>query len=142
MSNVEKKAGETRGQVQGKAEELAQSTKDATNTAKNKTVDTAQSAKNKTVDTAQSAQNKTADAAQCAKNKTADTTQSATESAQQGKDQSGGFLQQKGEQVMNMAQGAVGTVKNTLGMGDKKWKKNSSLSLIMMSSCINVFRLF
>lgn len=30
------------------------------------------------------------------------------------------FCLQKGEQVMNMAQGAVGTVKNTLGMGDKK----------------------
>jgi hypothetical protein len=29
-------------------------------------------------------------------------------------------LLQKGEQVRNLAQGAVGNVKNTLGMGDKK----------------------
>jgi alkyl hydroperoxide reductase subunit AhpF len=29
-------------------------------------------------------------------------------------------LLQTGEQVRNMAQGAVGNVKNTLGMGDKK----------------------
>merc|ERR1712137_941668 len=60
------------------------------------------------------------DTANAARNKTADATQSTKESAQQGKDQSAGFLQQTGEQVKNMAQGAVGNVKSTLGMGDKK----------------------
>ena len=132
--------------MKGKAEDMMQSTKDTANATKNKTTDAAQSAKDMT-----------ADAAQSAKDKTADATQSTKDSAQQGKDQSAGFLQQvfylypfnykiydrlcmcicvyamwfgvhsvnfvllqTGEQVMNMAQGAVGNVKSTLGMGDKK----------------------
>ncbi|KAG4983183.1 hypothetical protein AAZX31_10G124500 [Glycine max] len=41
------------------------------------------------------------------------------QTAQQNKDESAGFLQQTGEQVKNMAQGAVDSVKHTLGM-DKK----------------------
>jgi ABC-type transport system involved in cytochrome bd biosynthesis fused ATPase/permease subunit len=69
--------------VKGKAEDMMQSTKDTTNAAKNKTTDAAQSAKDMT-----------ANAAQSAKDKTADATQSTKESAQQGKDQSAGFLQQ------------------------------------------------
>ncbi|XP_059317828.1 late embryogenesis abundant protein 1-like [Lycium barbarum] len=48
-------------------------------------------------------------------------TQSAQESVQQNKDQNNpGFLQQTGEQVINMAQGAVDGVKNTLGIGSDK----------------------
>ena len=43
--------------------------------------------------------------------------------AQQGEDQSGGFFQQTGEKVVNMAQGAVDGVKNTLGMGDQTSRK-------------------
>ncbi|KAL5975277.1 hypothetical protein ACLOJK_031956 [Asimina triloba] len=44
--------------------------------------------------------------------------QSAKDSSQQqGADQSGSFLQQTGEQVKSMAEGAAGAVKNTLGMG-------------------------
>ena len=55
-----------------------------------------------------------------ARNATADAAQSAKESAQHGKNQSAGFLQQTGEQVMNMAHGAMDSVKNTLGMNEKK----------------------
>ena len=69
-------------------------TKDTTNTAKNKTSDAAQSAKDKTTDAAQSAKDNIVDATQSAKDKTGDATQSTKESAQQGKDQSAGFLQQ------------------------------------------------
>ena len=47
-----------------------------------------------TKDTANAAKNKTADTVQSAKDKTTDATQSTKESAQQGKDQSAGFLQQ------------------------------------------------
>jgi hypothetical protein len=47
-----------------------------------------------TKDTANAAQNRTADATQSAKNMTCDATQSASESAQQGKEQSAGFIQQ------------------------------------------------
>ncbi|XP_018807593.2 late embryogenesis abundant protein 1-like isoform X1 [Juglans regia] len=61
----------------------------------------------------------TKDAANATKDKTADATQSATESAQHGKDKSASFIQQKGEQMKHMAQGAVDSVKSTLGVGDK-----------------------
>ncbi|KAJ4722842.1 Late embryogenesis abundant protein [Melia azedarach] len=43
--------------------------------------------------------------------------QSANESAQQGMDQSADVIQQSGEKVTNMAQGAAEDAKNTLGMG-------------------------
>ncbi|PIM98990.1 Malate dehydrogenase (decarboxylating) [Handroanthus impetiginosus] len=42
------------------------------------------------------------------------------EEAQRSKEESAGFLQQTGEQMVHMAQGAIDGVKNTLGMGDKK----------------------
>ncbi|KAL3628059.1 hypothetical protein CASFOL_028161 [Castilleja foliolosa] len=42
------------------------------------------------------------------------------EQAHRSKDETTGFLQQTGEQVANMAQGAIDGVKNTLGMNDKK----------------------
>ncbi|KAL8491148.1 hypothetical protein ACS0TY_022978 [Phlomoides rotata] len=40
--------------------------------------------------------------------------------AQRSKEENAGFLQQTGEQMANMAQGAIDGVKNTLGMNDKK----------------------
>ncbi|KAK1257146.1 hypothetical protein QJS04_geneDACA024670 [Acorus gramineus] len=58
------------------------------------------------------------DTAQLAKDRACDATRSTHESAQQGAEKTTGFLQQTGEQVMNMAQGAVDTMKNTLGVGD------------------------
>jgi len=42
--------------------------------------------------------------------------QATKETAQSGKDNSAGFLQQTGEKVKGMAQGATEAVKNTLGM--------------------------
>ncbi|XP_051133266.1 late embryogenesis abundant protein D-7 [Andrographis paniculata] len=39
---------------------------------------------------------------------------------QQTKEENAGILQQTGEQVAHMAQGAIDGVKNTLGMGEKK----------------------
>ncbi|KAK1309246.1 hypothetical protein QJS10_CPA09g01941 [Acorus calamus] len=58
------------------------------------------------------------DKAQTARDKTCDAARSTHDSAQQGTEKATGFLQQTGEQVMNMAQGAVDSVKNTLGVGD------------------------
>ncbi|KAI3927641.1 hypothetical protein MKW92_045048 [Papaver armeniacum] len=56
--------------------------------------------------------------AQSARDKTADAAQSASDSAQLKKEEASGFLQQTGEQVINMAQGAMDSVKGTLGVGD------------------------
>jgi len=42
----------------------------------------------------------------------------ATQSARETKEQAGGFIQQTGEQVKNMAQDAADVVKNAVGMGD------------------------
>ncbi|CAN4091000.1 unnamed protein product [Withania somnifera] len=75
------------------------------------------------------AQAKTEQLAESAKNtahsmvdKAENATQSAHQSAQQHRDdqQNPGFLQQTGEQVIHMAQGAVDGVKNTLGIGSDK----------------------
>ncbi|KAJ1413406.1 seed maturation protein PM30 [Sesbania bispinosa] len=54
-----------------------------------------------------------------AKEKASEMGQSTKESAQSGKDNTGGFLQQTGEKVKDMAQGATEAVKQTLGMGQK-----------------------
>ncbi|XP_015075928.1 late embryogenesis abundant protein 1-like [Solanum pennellii] len=58
--------------------------------------------------------------ANSAVNKAENATQRASESAQQNNDKNAGFLQQKGEQMIHMAQGAIDGVKNTLGMGSEK----------------------
>ncbi|KAK6130505.1 hypothetical protein DH2020_035763 [Rehmannia glutinosa] len=42
------------------------------------------------------------------------------EQAQRSKEENVGFLQQTGEQMAHMAQGAIDGVKNTLGMSEKK----------------------
>ena len=42
------------------------------------------------------------------------------QTAEQNKEEAAGFLSQTGEQVKNMAQGAVDSVKHTLGMDNKK----------------------
>ncbi|CAK9166989.1 unnamed protein product [Ilex paraguariensis] len=60
------------------------------------------------------------DTANAASDRASNATQNTRESAQRGADQTAGFLQQTGEQVKNMAQGAIDGVKNTLGVGDKK----------------------
>ncbi|XP_024031295.1 late embryogenesis abundant protein 1 [Morus notabilis] len=60
------------------------------------------------------------DSANEAEERTAEAAQSASESAQQGKDQTAGFLQQTGEQLKNVAQEAVDTVKGTLGISEQK----------------------
>ncbi|MCL7050329.1 hypothetical protein MKW94_026071 [Papaver nudicaule] len=58
------------------------------------------------------------DTAQTARDHVADAANSTSDSAQQKKEEASGFLQQTGEQMMNMAHGAAETVKNTLGMND------------------------
>ncbi|KAI3983173.1 hypothetical protein MKX01_039664 [Papaver californicum] len=58
------------------------------------------------------------DTAQSARDKTADATNATSDSCQQKKEEASGFLQQTGEQVMNMAHGAMEGVKNTLGVND------------------------
>ncbi|KAH7573140.1 hypothetical protein ACOSP7_006591 [Xanthoceras sorbifolium] len=68
----------------------------------------------KTEEWIQSAQNTT----NATREKASNAAQSAEESAQDAKEQSAGFLQQTGEKVVHMAQGAVDGVKNTLGIGE------------------------
>ncbi|XP_058092287.1 late embryogenesis abundant protein 1-like [Magnolia sinica] len=63
------------------------------------------------------------DTANQAADKTADAAQSAKESTQQGTESTEGFFQQTGEQMMQMAQGAVDSVKSTLGVGESQSKK-------------------
>ncbi|ERN15862.1 hypothetical protein AMTRI_Chr07g76660 [Amborella trichopoda] len=63
------------------------------------------------------------DTANAAKDKTCDAAESARDSAQQSKDETSNFFAQTGEQMMNMAQGAVDSVKSTLGVGDQQPKK-------------------
>ncbi|GFY82814.1 Late embryogenesis abundant protein [Actinidia chinensis var. chinensis] len=58
--------------------------------------------------------------AQNTANKACDKMADSRESAEHGKEEAAGFLQQTGEQVMHMAQGAIDGVKNTLGMNEKK----------------------
>ncbi|KAL7141888.1 hypothetical protein ABFS83_08G084900 [Erythranthe nasuta] len=58
--------------------------------------------------------------AQSAHDRTCDALGRTQEQAQRSQEESAGFLQQTGEKVANMAQGAVDGVKNTLGMGEKK----------------------
>ncbi|PIN14468.1 Malate dehydrogenase (decarboxylating) [Handroanthus impetiginosus] len=65
------------------------------------------------VDSAKNTANKAHDKACEAAGKT-------QEQAQRSKEESAGFLQQTGEQVVHMAQGAIDGVKNTLGIGEKK----------------------
>ncbi|MCL7037439.1 hypothetical protein MKW94_021098 [Papaver nudicaule] len=58
------------------------------------------------------------DTTQSARDKTADADNATSDSCQQKKEEAAGFLQQTGEQVMNMAHGAMEGVKNTLGVND------------------------
>ncbi|KAL3506293.1 hypothetical protein ACH5RR_031675 [Cinchona calisaya] len=52
-----------------------------------------------------------------------DSANTAHDKAAHAADQSAGFLQQTGEQVKSMAQGAIDGVKNTLGVGDNNNRK-------------------
>ncbi|KAK6254644.1 hypothetical protein SCA6_015949 [Theobroma cacao] len=110
MSNIQQplSAGQTQGQTQAKTEQVTQSAKDTAN---------------------------------AARDSAANATQSAQESDQQEQEQTASFLLQQipasrvmhllrlkrnmslfqtGKQVKGMAQGAMETVKNTIGMNDKK----------------------
>ncbi|VFQ92271.1 unnamed protein product [Cuscuta campestris] len=62
--------------------------------------------------------------ANSAVDKAENATQNAQQSAQQRRAEEGetGFLQQTGEQMISMAQGAIDGVKNTLGMGGDQKK--------------------
>ncbi|KAA8527839.1 hypothetical protein F0562_035292 [Nyssa sinensis] len=62
--------------------------------------------------------------AQHTANRACDKMADSKEEAQRGKEQSAGFLQQTGEQVMNMAHGAIDGMKNTLGVNNNE--KNSN----------------
>ncbi|KAL2463489.1 Uncharacterized protein Fot_53145 [Forsythia ovata] len=70
----------------------------------------------KTEEWMESAKNTT----QSAHDKACDVANNTEAQAQQSKEENAGFLQQTGEQVANMAQGAIDGVKNTLGMGSEK----------------------
>ncbi|KAI5649788.1 hypothetical protein M9H77_35793 [Catharanthus roseus] len=53
---------------------------------------------------------------------TKETAQAAQDKAASATDQSSGFIQQTGEQMKSMAQGAIDGVKNTLGVGEQSKK--------------------
>ncbi|XP_043725792.1 late embryogenesis abundant protein 7-like [Telopea speciosissima] len=53
-----------------------------------------------------------------ARDNVANAAQTTMDTAQQRQDETANFFQQTGEQMMNMAHGAVDTVKNTLGVAD------------------------
>ncbi|XP_010265033.1 PREDICTED: late embryogenesis abundant protein 1-like [Nelumbo nucifera] len=65
------------------------------------------------------------DTASTACDKTENAAQSTRDSAQQ---QDSGFLQQTGEKIADMTQGAVDSVKNTLGIGDNSNDNNNNNS--------------
>ncbi|VVB01294.1 unnamed protein product [Arabis nemorensis] len=109
MSQQAFNAGQSKGQAHEKAEQWTESAKQ-----------TAQSACDKTADMAQSARDKAADVTQSARDKSADGSHSTKQSAQQNKEPAAGFLGQTGENVKNMAQGALDGVKNSLGINEKK----------------------
>ncbi|KAG0488476.1 hypothetical protein HPP92_007287 [Vanilla planifolia] len=52
-----------------------------------------------------------------------DTAQRATQSAEENKEHTAGFIQQAGEQMKSMAQNAMETVKSTLGVGESNPKQ-------------------
>ncbi|KAI3518487.1 hypothetical protein L2E82_35057 [Cichorium intybus] len=58
-----------------------------------------------------------------AQDKAADAASDASGQAQLKKEEASSVLQQTGEQVANMAQGAYDGVKNTLGVGESQQKK-------------------
>ncbi|KAG0490180.1 hypothetical protein HPP92_007043 [Vanilla planifolia] len=69
--------------------------------------------------TAQSALEKKDEMVQTAR----DTAQRATQSAEENKEHTAGFIQQAGEQMKSMAQNAMETVKSTLGVGESNPKQ-------------------
>ncbi|KAH7573138.1 hypothetical protein JRO89_XS03G0075300 [Xanthoceras sorbifolium] len=71
------------------------------------------------------AQAKTEEWIQSAQNTTNAARDEVSNASQSGQEQSGGFLQQTGEKMVNLAQGAVDGVKNTLGMGDNNNNNNN-----------------
>ncbi|XP_059653976.1 late embryogenesis abundant protein 1-like [Cornus florida] len=87
MSTAQYNAGQARGNAQAKTEEWVQSAQNTANSAQNAT------------------------------NRACDNVADSRDTAQQEREQNPGFLQQTGEQVMHMAQGAIDGVKNTLGVG-------------------------
>ncbi|XLQ98667.1 hypothetical protein HN51_053362 [Arachis hypogaea] len=132
------RTGEAKGQTQEKTNQMMSNIGDKAQAVKDKTAQEAHSAWDKTAQTAQAAKDKTQQAAQTARDRTSDTAQNTREkaqntagatrdkasemgqatreSAQAGKDNAGGFLQQTGEKVKGMAQGAADAVKQTFGM--------------------------
>ncbi|PIM98988.1 Malate dehydrogenase (decarboxylating) [Handroanthus impetiginosus] len=58
--------------------------------------------------------------ANAAHDKACDAAGKTQDQAQRSKDEAAGFLQQTGDKMAHMAQGAIDGVKNTLGMSDKK----------------------
>ncbi|RHN78710.1 putative malate dehydrogenase (decarboxylating) [Medicago truncatula] len=119
--------GQSHGQTQAKAEEWIQSTKDSASAAS----DRAHSAANTAGQTAKDSASAASDGAHSASNTTGQTARDSASAAadranaaanttgqesERNKEEAAGFLQQTGEQVKNMAQGAVESVKHTLGM--------------------------
>lgn len=100
--------------------EKAQAAKDKTyqaaQTTQEKTKGATQSTTHKTQEKAGVAKDKAWESKEATKDKASEAAQRAGDTAESGKEKNEGFLQQTGARVKNMTQGAVDTVKNTLGM--------------------------
>uniref|UniRef100_A0A0A0K6E1 Uncharacterized protein n=2 Tax=Cucumis sativus TaxID=3659 RepID=A0A0A0K6E1_CUCSA len=103
--NQSYRAGETKGRAEEK-----------TNQAMGAMGEKAREAKEKTYETGRAAREKAHGAADSTKEWASDAAQTGREKAQAGKETTGGILEQTGEKVKSMAQGAAEAVKSTFGM--------------------------
>ncbi|KAL4308326.1 hypothetical protein GQ457_01G017990 [Hibiscus cannabinus] len=103
------RAGQAEGRAREKGEQMKESVKEKGEAAKQKTLETAEAIKDKT---------RGGGGAGSTDQKSKETSASAKARAEEAKEKSGGILQQTGDKVKNMAQGATETVKNTFGLAD------------------------
>ncbi|KAL6140984.1 hypothetical protein ACLB2K_059276 [Fragaria x ananassa] len=101
---------------QDREKDLSQEANRKAEEAKNKTSETAQQAKEKTQSTMSQVKDK---AAEEARRKAQEAAEKGKETTQAGKEKTSGILQQTGETMRNVAQGAADAVKSTIGMGKK-----------------------
>uniref|UniRef100_A0A9I9DT19 Uncharacterized protein n=1 Tax=Cucumis melo TaxID=3656 RepID=A0A9I9DT19_CUCME len=106
--NQSYRAGETKGRAEEK-----------TNQAMGTMGEKAREAKEKTYETGRAVKDKAHGAADSTKEWASDTAQAGREKAQTGKETTGGILEQTGEKVKSMAQGAAEAVKSTFGMASQ-----------------------
>ncbi|XP_050133767.1 late embryogenesis abundant protein 7 isoform X2 [Malus sylvestris] len=109
------RAGEAKGQAQEKTNQVMGTVGNKAQEERNKAAEKAEQAKEKAWETKETAQQKAEEAAQKTK-----------ETAQYGKEKASGIMQQTGEQMKHMAQGAADAVKGTFGLGKNDDKEEET----------------